>query len=297
MIDEVKSLPETRVSIDANNKRRFFGQYTLMGTKSPELLSAIKQDLHRSVGNLLTEMMEETRVTTDSLISLTCESPVKSLLVYESMLRYITLVTGRTIVGLPLSRNEAWVSSAINYTVESMKAGHQLRTYPVALRPWVAPFLSAVRRLKDHQSEIMAMLHENVLQERLSPANSTKVDETQGRLASWLIQHYRPTSSKDISEWNLCKDHILALFAGIHIATNAVTQVLLDLAARPEYQQPLLEEIESASSGTENNTLSLGMIAKMSKLDSFIQESLRVNPPGGVGKSICNIGSVMSLQH
>lgn len=95
----------------------------------------------------------------------------------------------------------------------------------------------------------------------------------------------------------MCKDYILALFAGIHIATNAVTQVLLDLAARPEYQQPLLEEIESARSGTENNTLSLGMIVKMSKLDSFIQESLRVNPPGRVGKSICNIGSVMSLQH
>ncbi|OQE22287.1 hypothetical protein PENSTE_c010G03232 [Penicillium steckii] len=282
VIDEVKSLPETRVSIDANNKRRFFGQYTLMGTKSPELLSAIKQDLHRNVGSLLTEMMEETQVTTDSLISLDHESPVKSLVVYESMLRYITLVTGRAIVGLPLSRNEEWVSSAINYAVESMKAGHQLRTYPVALRPWVAPFLSAVRRLKDYQSRIMEMLHDSVLQQRLRPENTSKLDETQGRLASWLIQHYRSTFSKEISEWNVCKDHILALFAGIHIATNAVTQVLLDLAARPEYQEPLLEEIKSVSSGTEDNTLTLAMIAKMSKLDSFIQESLRVSPPGGV---------------
>lgn len=288
MIDEVKSLPETRVSIDANNHRRFFGQYTLMGTKSSELLAAVKQDLHRNVSNLLVEMIEETRLTTESLFSTTSTSTVTSLPVYESMLRYITLVTGRVLVGLPLSRNEAWVSSAINYAVESMKAGHQLRTFPTALRPWVAPFLPAVRRVKDHQSEITAMLHEIIDQQRLGLRNATKVDERQGRFASWLIQYYRPTSSEDISERNLCKDHILALFAGIHIATNAVTQVLLDLAARPEYQTGLVEEIQSTSSGTDANALSLGMIAKMSKLDSFIQESLRVNPPGGVGKCICN---------
>lgn len=288
MIDEVKSLPETRVSIDANNHRRFFGQYTLMGTKSSELLAAVKQDLHRNVSNLLVEMIEETRLTTKSLFSTTSTSTVTSLPVYESMLRYITLVTGRVLVGLPLSRNEAWVSSAINYAVESMKAGHQLRTFPTALRPWVAPFLPAVRRVKDHQSEITAMLHEIIDQQRLGLRNATKVDERQGRFASWLIQYYRPTSSEDISERNLCKDHILALFAGIHIATNAVTQVLLDLAARPEYQTGLVEEIQSTSSGTDANALSLGMIAKMSKLDSFIQESLRVNPPGGVGKCICN---------
>jgi cytochrome P450 len=297
VIDQVKSLPETRVSIDANNHRRFFGQYTLMGTKSPELLLAVKQDLHRNVSNLLTEMMEETRKTTDSLISISPQTPTKSLPVYESMLKYITLVTGRTIVGLPLSRNEAWVSSAINYAIESMKAGHQLRTYPVALRPWVAPFLSAVGRLKTHQSRITAMLHEIVVQQRLNLGGSTKVDETQGRLASWLIQYYRSTSSEKISERNLCKDHILALFAGIHIATNAVTQVLLDLAARPEYQKSLVEEMESTRSGTEDENLSLAMIAKMSKLDSFIKESLRVNPPGGVGESICNIRSPMNLHH
>ncbi|KAJ5190081.1 hypothetical protein N7491_007877 [Penicillium cf. griseofulvum] len=281
VIDEVKSLPETQVSINANNHRRFFGQYTLMGAKSTELVSSVKQDLTRNVGSLLAEMVDETRITTDSLIQINPESPVRTLPVYSTMLQYITLLTGRVFVGLPLSRRAEWVSSSINYAVESMEAGHQLRQYPVFLRPLVGQFLPKVRGLKQHRARINDMLDDILAEQHSGGGRQAQTDPQRGRLASWLMQYYNSNPSEDFPAQALCKDHILALFAGIHIATNALSQVLLDLAARPEDQTPLVEEIKSCS-GSGNDVLTLASIAKMQMLDSFIKESLRVNPPGGV---------------
>jgi cytochrome P450 len=127
------------------------------------------------------------------------------------------------------------------------------------------------------------MLEGLLVEQQRSFNPKESLDNERGRLASWLLQHY--DSPSEVPVQVLCKDHILALFAGIHIATNAVTQVLIDLAARPEYQTPLLEEIESVlGKADERRDTTLADIARMSKLDSFIKESLYVNPPGGVGQ-------------
>ncbi|GIC87506.1 cytochrome P450 [Aspergillus udagawae] len=281
VIDEVKSLPETRVSIEANNHRRFFGEYTLMGAKSDELVASVKQNLTRNVGALIPELIEEIAHATPTVIDVSPRSPSVTLPVYNTMLRYIALLTGRTVVGLPLSRSEEWVSSSINYAVESMEAGHQLRAYPASIRKWLGPFLPRVRKVKEHQLRICRMLEGLLVEQQRSFNPKESLDNERGRLASWLLQHY--DSPSEVPVQVLCKDHILALFAGIHIATNAVTQVLIDLAARPEYQTPLLEEIESVlGKADERRDTTLADIARMSKLDSFIKESLYVNPPGGV---------------
>lgn len=58
-------------------------------------------------------------------------------------------------------------------------------------------------------------------------------------------------------------------------SAQAVTHAILDLAAYPEYQDPLKEEIETAllASGGCNKLA----LAQMKKLDSILRESLRMN--------------------
>ena len=60
---------------------------------------------------------------------------------------------------------------------------------------------------------------------------------------------------------------------------QSVTQALYDLAANPEYIQPLREEVESITA-TEGWTKAA--MGKMWKLDSFLKESQRYN---GIGLS------------
>ncbi|KAI1934461.1 hypothetical protein LOZ66_005929 [Ophidiomyces ophidiicola] len=282
VIDEIKSLPDSHVSLNANNYRRFFGRYTLMGTPSDEFVASVKQDLTRNVGAMLPEMLEETDYATKCTIGEYQDIRNKAIPVYSTMLRYIALVSGRVFVGLPLCRSEEWVESSINYAVESVAAGQQLRAYPAQLRTLVAPFLQKIRDVQQHQARVREMLHDTIscCQQQGGAEKKPDACRQRGRLANWLLRHYGSQSS--VSEKLLGKDHLLASFAAIHIATNALTHVLLELAARPAYQDELHEEIATVLKSGSSKDLTMVGIGKMVKLDSFIKESLRVNPPGGV---------------
>jgi len=63
-----------------------------------------------------------------------------------------------------------------------------------------------------------------------------------------------------------------------------LTNILYDLAAHPEYQEVLREEIARISAEEPSGQLRKKTMPKLRKLDSFIKESQRVNPLGA-GKS------------
>ncbi len=72
---------------------------------------------------------------------------------------------------------------------------------------------------------------------------------------------------------------------------KSITQTLYDLATRPEYIQPLREEIEPllAAEGWTKAAMS-----KMWKLDSFLKESMRYN---GISMSMFRSPLVTHLHH
>ena len=73
-------------------------------------------------------------------------------------------------------------------------------------------------------------------------------------------------------------------FASVNTTTNALVFIVLDLAARPEYIQPLRDEIEEVIKQDnveedENGVLRFkqSSLAKLWKLDSFMKESSRLS--------------------
>ena len=73
-------------------------------------------------------------------------------------------------------------------------------------------------------------------------------------------------------------------FASINTTTNALTFIVLDLATRTEYIQPLRDEVEEVVrqdnvEEDENGILRFKQtsLAKLWKLDSFIKESSRLS--------------------
>lgn len=73
-------------------------------------------------------------------------------------------------------------------------------------------------------------------------------------------------------------------FASINTTTNALTFIILDLATRTEYTQPLRDEIEEVIKQDnveedENGVLRFkqSSLAKLWKLDSFMKESSRLS--------------------
>lgn len=90
--------------------------------------------------------------------------------------------------------------------------------------------------------------------------------------------HYEPGQTPTADS---VADTILAAsFAAIHTTSMTLTNAMYDLAAHPEYQDVLREEIARISAEEPNGRLRKKTMPKLRKLDSFLKESQRMNPLG-----------------
>ncbi|KAM6499133.1 Cytochrome P450 [Amanita muscaria] len=71
---------------------------------------------------------------------------------------------------------------------------------------------------------------------------------------------------------------LIVIFASLHTTSMSFTNVLFELATRPEYVQPLRDEIEAVIQ--EEGGWSKDSVRKLCKMDSFIKECLRVSNLG-----------------
>jgi cytochrome P450 len=95
-------------------------------------------------------------------------------------------------------------------------------------------------------------------------------------MMDWLIE---ASHGSDADPENIVKRQLGFSFAAIHTTSNHLTNVIFDLAARWDaYAPELIDEIEAALN-EHDGQLSKQMVTKLSKLDSFMKESQRLNPP------------------
>ena len=76
---------------------------------------------------------------------------------------------------------------------------------------------------------------------------------------------------------DLTNRYIFTIIGSMHTVTSAVVDSMYDLAGRPEYVTPLREELELALD--EDGVWERGTPAKLQKMDSFMKEVQRHNPP------------------
>lgn len=112
----------------------------------------------------------------------------------------------------------------------------------------------------------------------------------EARLEAMKFPNYEPTfdmiefminNSADKDKWNVYQQVIYQLtlsLAAIHTTTMNASMVMYDLCAHPEYIQPLREELETMLAEDSGKFVKTNM-NKLKKLDSFIKESQRLNPP------------------
>ena len=72
------------------------------------------------------------------------------------------------------------------------------------------------------------------------------------------------------------REQVGLALAAIHTTSNLITNVVYDLAAYPEYIEPLREEIKAVLA--EDGSLMKTSLLKLKLMDSVIKESQRINP-------------------
>ncbi|KAF7857170.1 hypothetical protein EAF04_009411 [Stromatinia cepivora] len=288
--DEVRNLPENKVSFMQDLSHAFFGKYTGIGEDTPPLVKAVKTDLTRHVASTVDALQDEVRYALDEEFG-TCENWTKIVLM-EKLLKVVALLSGRIFVGRPLSRSEEWIKTSIDYTVDCVKARDEVLKYPALVRNIAVAFLPEIRKVKQHKSRAAELLRP-VIEECMrrfkdgkeaGKESGDEFDENQGTFISWLLKW---TDEKSRDNRSVLEQNQLTLsFAAIHTTSMATGHVLFDLASHPEFIAPLREEIEQVIAedgyevdGNGSQNLKKQSFTKLKKLDSFLKESQRCNPP------------------
>lgn len=192
--------------------------------------------------------------------------------------RLIARATSRVAAGDALRSNEKWLVTAGSYAVNVGLTIVILRPFPDFIRPLVAPFLPPVQQMKQQLQYTKQLLAPIVEQRQAAEASNDPSYEKPDDFLQWMMDGAEDEEDRDPE---MLAHHMLILMsmATIHTSTTTMTQLLYDLMARPEYLEPLREEIkETLQSGWENATRTSRNTQW--RMDSFMRESQRFNPPG-----------------
>lgn len=188
----------------------------------------------------------------------------------EVFTQIISRASNRMLGGKSLSRNRDWTDTSINFTTDTWLASQKLKQYPAWLRPIVQHILPEMNRVRRHFT---------IAQQVICPLVQIRSEiEKKSDIPIDLLQMLWEAADPADKNPNFMAYTALAIsFAAIRTSSSVPTHLLYDLCARPEYIQPLREEVQSVLS-EEGNLFTKGAVNKLLKLDSFMKESQRFNP-------------------
>lgn len=197
---------------------------------------------------------------------------------YNMLLGLLTRATSRIICGDLICRNEKWLETVTNYTINVGITVILLRPFPKFLRPLVAKFLPSVRKLNKQvqfvkQELFIPMINARRHAEKHNPSYQKPDDFLQ-----WMMNgaDNPRDADADFMAHNL---FIIMSLAVVHTSSILMTHMLYDLIDMPEYLEPLREEIQATLANGWTNATHSSFISQH-RMDSFMKEVQRFNPTG-----------------
>lgn len=187
-----------------------------------------------------------------------------------------------SFVGHPTCRDERFLKFSIDYPVDLLTAAFTIRIFPLWAQSIIAPFLPArhrvLRKVKSLSQLIKPLIEEHAdVVKRI--AAGEEVDE-EVTVLNWMIDN----STEEENRIDKVATRLaLVTAAGTHTTTGAISHIIFDLCAFPEWISVLREEVETVTK--ELGPIELvaedslkQWLQRLEKLDSFIVESERKNP-------------------
>lgn len=136
---------------------------------------------------------------------------------------------------------------------------------------FILPYASRVAKHRMIARKYLAPIYA----ERIALETSGSEEKPKEDVFTWMLGHATKNSGLRTPE-KLADFQLLLSMAAIHTTTISVVAILYELAARPEYIEPLREEMIRAIE-EDGGQLKKSTLGKMIRLDSFMKESGRTN--------------------
>ncbi|KIL65497.1 hypothetical protein M378DRAFT_77005 [Amanita muscaria Koide BX008] len=270
LVDEIRRAPDNALSTTAAIREVLLTDLTIGPEQFDDPFNAevIKGPLTRNIGAKFLDIQAEISAAFEEYIPVKGDEWTK-VTAYTTIMNVVCRTSNRMLVGLPLCRDPDWIQLNQKFTLDIITGTIVLNFTPDVLRPIVAPFLRAIPRgIQRATKHLESLIRERQEQE------AQYGDDWSGKpndVISWML-HIAKGQQRSIQE--IVTSVLIMNFAALHTTTVCTTYVMYELATRPEYIQPLRDEIEALIAG---EGLSKDTINKLWKADSFIKECMRVH--------------------
>lgn len=193
---------------------------------------------------------------------------------FHLVLRLVSFIAARQFVGDSLCEDEEWLSTALDYTENAFKTIILLRIFPDWIKPLAVVFIPFSYRVRWALSKAKRIVVPLILKRR---ALEEKHGSDYKKPEDFLQYMMDDANEFDGQPEKLAHRLLILTLASVHTTSMAATQTLFDLCTHPEYIDPLRQkilEVLDKEGGYRKQTLT-----GLKKLDSFMRESQRLNPP------------------
>ena len=149
-----------------------------------------------------------------------------------------------------------------------------LRIFPDWLKPIVSMFIPYSFRVKYALKKAQKIIIPLILKRRDDEIAGNKSYTKPDDFLQWMMDE---ANEYDGQPHKLAHRLLILTLAAVHTTSMAATQTLFDLCAHPEYIDPLRQEIIQTVG--MKGAFTKQSLTHLRKLDSFMRESQRMNPP------------------
>ncbi|KAF2735353.1 cytochrome P450 [Polyplosphaeria fusca] len=188
----------------------------------------------------------------------------------------IARISSRVFVGRVTCRNEEWLKLCLEFPLNLFATTFIMRMFPPLLHPILALLLPTRywlrRNLLDAERLLTPIIKDH--QERgITQVLGQITTPEKADLLEWMVADSGPNADPK----TLAQRILFLSLASIHSTSSAASNAIFDLCAHPEYIAPLREEIQTLLPDPKH--CSKQDLNRLWKLDSFLKESQRFNPP------------------
>ncbi|KAI0414684.1 cytochrome P450 [Xylaria grammica] len=265
----------------------FFHANMVEGSVHPEI---IQHQLTKKINGFADDIVDEVRACLEDYWGTDTEE-WREVRVYDTLLLVITRMSIRVFMGLPLCRDEAFLSICSNFIRKVALAAAAISLFPSFLKPIVGPIFTIFDYVLYRRcgSFIMPTIRERLDQRRGTNTEKLPLEEdlpAHNDYVQWAVDHAlaKPVVNPVELEPRLIAARFAVLsFAAIQSSVITLTNAIFDLAASPECAETLAtmreEVLREAAAAAEGQPAdwTKAALSRMTHVDSALRESLRLN--------------------
>ncbi|GKZ34378.1 hypothetical protein AbraIFM66950_004609 [Aspergillus brasiliensis] len=281
-LEEIRKLPPNRANAMKANLDNMQSKYTHLDVLNSTRLfvDVLKWKVNPQLAILVPTVRKELDAAFAHELPPTInEEEWTSVPAFHTLHRIVGRISARIFGGRELRDDDRWVASAEGYLNNIFITAISIRLVPYGLKTLASWLLPCSWEISWRFWRAKRILLPYIRYRKQIYAERRNEIERKGKsefpdVLQYLIE---AAEGKDAEPLRLASMVLALSLASNHTTAMALTETLYDLCAYPEYQDELRQEVLDAleaDGGWKKTTL-----LRMRKLDSFMKESQRMNPP------------------